>query len=281
MLLKRFGDGVGRDAYVFVTDAQTGTSRRQRVRNVAREKDLYALDNELLEHVSGDGVPSKYQGRDGFETFLGDIEHLVGPTLDHIESSRGLPTDFDERAVLRMFLARLLCLNQRYMRHLYGLSGTPVSFDSARVRVIGVALHHYEAFVAFLDHCALKLYDFREVGPVLACGDLPLFSVPPRDGVEGGSARIMLPLTSDLLLIAEEASCDEVHHADMELAGYANAHALFLAQREVYSRQPGFPVMLLSSSTESLTIEEVLAGQGPDVVAGEGLREVLHGRAAP
>ncbi|MGB4593920.1 MAG: hypothetical protein WBI63_09130 [Coriobacteriia bacterium] len=137
--------------------------------------------------------------------------------------------------------------------------------------MIGVALYHHESLMTYLNHCAFTLYDFKQSGPMLVRGDLPVVSIPPQGPPDDGTApRVMLPLSSDLLLVAVEGAGDEVREGHVALAGYANAYALYMACREVYSRRRDFPVMLLSSETVDLTIEDAISGRGPDVVAHPG-----------
>lgn len=123
VLLKRFDDGAGRDSPVYVVRADDGTTRKQKVRKVAKENNLYALDDDLFRKAQADELPAEYRQRNGLEALLGDVEHAAGLSLDRIEASRILPTGLDDRHVFLWFLARLLCLNPRYMRHIHSMSG--------------------------------------------------------------------------------------------------------------------------------------------------------------
>jgi hypothetical protein len=91
VLLSRFGEGVGREAVVWVWDKDTGKVRRSRVEAEGYQNDLYLLPREAVEAIKDQPVPPRYKEAHGWEEMFQAVETSFSRLLDSITSSAHLP----------------------------------------------------------------------------------------------------------------------------------------------------------------------------------------------
>jgi hypothetical protein len=276
VMLSRFGEGLGRDAIVWVWDKATGKTWRSKVAATARVNQLYRLPRKAVELLDGQQqLPPRHKGALAWERIFEDIEGNLGPILDRIISTARLPAASsqemfdllhaiiicDSRTPARMkeigrLVEVLLNRGEEIVKGVdpRALDGdlTPhvdVPFDENRHLFLARSTALLEPYYKTISAMGWSLRVSLD-GEYVIC-DYPfrwVFARTPEHDWDSPAPRVpnsmgMFPLSKTLLLTGESTVRGEVRLAGREWVAYHNTDAVLDAERWVYSHSDSFPVM--------------------------------------